>query len=814
MVTSTSTTSPTTTTRRCRRRRRQGQEQQEKQQRLFVTILLLLVTILVIQQPPQQQLQQQLQVLPWMVMPTTTTTTTARIIVIAAAAAMARTTPMIEAAAVAAASTTISSTTTTTRTQRVPTLQGQHLRITVLRSTGFLDFITTTNKDDEEEDINNNNNINNTNIRRNITFSGYIVDMIQALSIRANFTYELIPPSGLGPNCTPSLWKEQNTIHGQQFIYHSQYYNQYDCGTDDVNYDPIRALDHNNHDYDDDGTKDNEQQQEDDDHVNNTTTSTTTNTTTTIPPRRRHRYYATDLYAGMFYISPERQLQNHFTMPFSPPDKGTQVMYGIATELRTVQDLVDAQQQGLQPPACVLGSTAIIPFIQQAYPQIQIQSFFSGTNNNNSDDDDHDVYQSMMDGTCPIHIIDYPIATQFVLRRSQQGQCYGKNQQPIGIIGEPMSFGLAHYAIGVGKHLSSHVVQTLSFWINTLMTCNPDQEGNNNDKDNNNKDNVDNNTSLCPQGNLASFYQNKGGAGYECGYVLFPNQGHDNNNNDKANVSLICGLIAGGVAIVLIVFIVLHWIRLKHQEQRYKKRFVEQIARNIEIGPSPGLITPEKLAQEIQHIGQGKGYISKIDLQQWMHDIKLTFLSEDDFNALWDAMDIKRQDKIDPMEFILFLSACGPQFEQVYQQHASLPKTERLKLATRRLSNLAQVGEVGVRKIEQKLDRGSRELVPTTTTTTTTKTGPTAKTTTNATTTTNTTTIAVATASSSSPSSGVTGRHRPALLLPRGNPIVSSSCLSGRRRRRRRDVQEQQSTTVFFGRPRQSRDLSDRQLEA
>ncbi|KAL7578935.1 hypothetical protein ACA910_006906 [Epithemia clementina (nom. ined.)] len=490
--------------------------------------------------------------------------------------------------------------------------------------------------------------------------------MIRALSQAANFTYDLLPPSGLGADCTPRLmWDE---LASPLQLYDPTYFQQYNCGANDVT--EIR--------FDDDGS--------------NGTTATTATTTTT------------DIYAGMFYISPERQRRNRFTMPFSPPEQGTQVMYGTATRLRTIDDLIQAQQKQRDednessslraedrplPPACVYGSTAVAQMLAAAYPELQLRPFF-GT--------EDEVWESMYNGTCPVHIYDAPIAAQFVRKYAQRGQCQDAQGQPIGVIGQSLSFGLTHYALGVGHRVPEPVVDALSYWTNVFMTCNP------NDHDA---------TALCQDaGNLHSMYEAQGGGtGSECGYVDFP-VAAATASGKSINVPLLVGVLVGGLCLLLTLFFTAHVWFLKRQEQRYKYRFVEQIARNIEIGPSPGLITPEKLAQEIQHICHGKNTISKADMMQWMNDIKLTFLSERDLNALWDAMDVHKDGYVDPIEFILFLSACGPQFAQVHAQHQRLPKTERLKLAARRLTNLALVGEEGVRRIQYKLDRGSKELPP------------------------------------------------------------------------------------------------------
>jgi hypothetical protein len=91
----------------------------------------------------------------------------------------------------------------------------------------------------------------------------------------------------------------------------------------------------------------------------------------------------------------------------------------------------------------------------------------------------------------------------------------------------------------------------------------------------------------------------------------------------------------------------------------------------------------------------------------------MEFITEKDFDALWNAMDVNRTGVVNPVEFIVFLSACGPEFEKVYAAQEKMSKIERLKLAARRLTNLAELGEEGVRRIENKLDRSCREICPT-----------------------------------------------------------------------------------------------------
>lgn len=98
-------------------------------------------------------------------------------------------------------------------------------------------------------------------------------------------------------------------------------------------------------------------------------------------------------------------------------------------------------------------------------------------------------------------------------------------------------------------------------------------------------------------------------------------------------------------------------------------------------------------------------FLVLLDLRQWIQDVKMNFISESDFDALWNAMDIDDSGLVDPIEFIVFLSACGPEFEIVYREQKRLPKSERAKLAARRLTNISLYGEEGVLKLERKLER-------------------------------------------------------------------------------------------------------------
>jgi len=516
--------------------------------------------------------------------------------------------------AVVALSTTSAAAQQTDTSMTPPLLNGEHFKITVIREGHFLELHQETEGGD-------------------ISYAGYLPDMMRAIASLANFTYELKPPSGFGSQCVPQLPLNvsiganansslDTSAAATAAPYGYMYMQQYNCGTNDVN------------------------------ELQNTS-------------------YASDIYLGMFYINLERQLKNWFTIPFEPPYKGTLQMVGTTTGIPTFEALAEAQKRGDHPPACAWGSSAIPDFVQSAFPELQVVSLFGET--------EDDYVAAIRSGQCPIIISDAPLAAQFVLRVSMKGECLDVNQKPIGVIGEPMQSGLSHYSIGVGKHVDRAVVDTISYWMNVLMV----------------------------NGTLAKLYEGQGGTGKECGYVLYPDDGTDYRLLSEAAIA---GIVLGAVVVLIIIpLLAWHRYRLKRQERRYKKRFVQQIARNIEIGRRPGCISASELTEEVLHIGRGKSVISKDDLRNWIHDIKMNFISERDFEALWSAMDIEGNGEVDVVEFVVFLSACGPEFEEVYEEQMKLPKIERLKLAARRLTNLSEHGEAGVRKIERTLDRSSRD---------------------------------------------------------------------------------------------------------
>lgn len=501
-----------------------------------------------------------------------------------------------------------------------PKLSGHHFRITVAEFTGFVTIQEGPNGE--------------------LSFSGYLMDILQELAFRADFTYELLTPSGYGSMCQPRLPPPNNntntTAQHHPEAYHSRYRQAFLCAESDVNDRPLSSL------------------------------------------------YSTDLYFGVFYITPERLKVNKFTIPYNPPALATLVMVGTATHIRSIHDLASSEYNY---NVCAHANTAFKDQLEVTFPDLYIHGL----------DRHEDRHQVLEDGTCDVIILAYPMAQQYVFTLKKEGKCLA-NGKPIGVIGEPLEYGLNHFSFGVRLDVPEEVTQTLNFWLQALMACFPEDPN-----------------GYCPNGvgSLSQMYLGQGGKGDECGYIQFPTSQGD----EGLTSGLIAVIVAAAMTPVILVLLLgtlYHMRQLSDQEKRMKKRFIQQLARNIDIGDSAKEISAQKLAEAFEHIGGHDGLISKDDLGKWMADLHLDFLSEQDFDRLWDTMDMDHTGYVDPIEFCQFLSACEREFEVVHSEYDALPKSEKMKLATRRLSNYKEFGEEEVKKMERRNNGRSRfiQLTP------------------------------------------------------------------------------------------------------
>jgi hypothetical protein len=322
--------------------------------------------------------------------------------------------------------------------QSVPNLNGRHFKITVVQENGFLDILEDESDDDDNDaadattkttraTIDHNSHRSYHDNLRHVRYQGYLIDMIYALAEKANFSFTLLPPSGMGSACVPRIYTTKDANSNSSLLYDRIYRTQYNCGASDVNDYTIFS--------------------------NNTSNSTYNETTVAT---------TTDMYLGMFYVSPARQLVNHFTIPFVPPFSGTLAMFGTATNIADFTSLVLQQQQqqqheqnsgtsnttydssipsssvpsssssaaavatiGVQVTAnttCGPAGTALIQAVQEAYPGLTVKGVYDTT--------PQTIFQHFYNGSCTVYIIDGPVAAQFVLRQSRKQQQQQRQPNP------------------------------------------------------------------------------------------------------------------------------------------------------------------------------------------------------------------------------------------------------------------------------------------------------------------------------------------------------------------------------------------------
>ena len=217
-------------------------------------------------------------------------------------------------------------------------------------------------------DFNRNSNSNN----NGVTFSGYAIDIIKAIAspTRANFTYELVSSSGYGEMCSPRLEKTNGTSTSPD-AYSEVYWNQFGCGQADVNDLPRSET-------------------------------------------------STDMYLSSYYVTPERQMANQFTIPYAPPYLGTQGMIGTATNIKNIDDFVKQQEEGKQEAACVKKGDAYIAFLKSAFHTIKLVEIDTGNGT--------PVYDAFncaegQEVCCDVLIIDSPDAKQWVNQFLMKNMC-------------------------------------------------------------------------------------------------------------------------------------------------------------------------------------------------------------------------------------------------------------------------------------------------------------------------------------------------------------------------------------------------------
>jgi ABC-type amino acid transport substrate-binding protein len=214
-----------------------------------------------------------------------------------------------------------------------------------------------------------------------IYHTGYMVDVLNRIAApeRGNFTYDIVSPSGYGSLCYNTPEERRAALANSNFVpYAKELRVGYACGQSDV---------------------------------------------TDLPPTN----YTTDLYLGLYYINPERLLLNHFTQAIDPPQTGVLTMYGTATHVKDLDDLLAQQEAGRIGPVCIQENTAYSKFLGLNFPTLQVLEFNGA---------DEIQFQALVDGKCTVLINSNPVATHFILTRFSKNQCQvdGKVRNGVGVV--------------------------------------------------------------------------------------------------------------------------------------------------------------------------------------------------------------------------------------------------------------------------------------------------------------------------------------------------------------------------------------------
>jgi ABC-type amino acid transport substrate-binding protein len=270
-----------------------------------------------------------------------------------------------------------------------PQLNGTKFLVTVVEESGFVDVVertTTTPTSDDGSDEDTTTTTRSGGQHQHKEFSGYLIQVMKAMAdpSRANMTLEFRTPSGMTSLCKERGCGAPPEDHGisqfyQQPPYAKECHGNYGCGTSDV---------------------------------------------TDVPTTN----YTTDMYLSLFYITPARQLQNQFSIPFYPPQTGTLTMVGTATRIRSLSDLVEQQVSGQHTlPACVKAGAAYPYFLQETFPQLRMVDCLPT---------EEGMIQAMQEGVCDVIIVDHPVATHFVLSQSLQGMCTIHGKVGVALYGQ------------------------------------------------------------------------------------------------------------------------------------------------------------------------------------------------------------------------------------------------------------------------------------------------------------------------------------------------------------------------------------------
>ena len=347
-----------------------------------------------------------------------------------------------------------------------------------------------------------------------------------------------------------------------------------------------------------------------------------------------------------------------------------------------VHDMIEQQKEGKRGPVCLLKNVEYSGFLKKSLPDLEwIEPWVRVRNYG-------DIIDLFVDGICEVVIFPYWAASHAIYYASEQNTCLGMNGKPIGMVGQVIDFGFSQVAMGIRMDLPHQVDQVINYWMSYLMTCSPAED-------------------TCDS--FSKYYRDLGTDGSNCGYVAFPTE----EDEQLLTTGGIVAVVLGVVAIPLLVGLALYFY-CSHltKVRRVKKRFVQQIARNLAIGKNPHDIPAEELAKLFEHIAGKTGTITEEDFRSWMADVNLKFLSENELKYLYTCIDSTTgKGMASSIDLIMFLVTCKREFGIVSTEIEGFSKTEKLKFTSQRLETLKEIGKDGARKREFEINRRSRQNI-------------------------------------------------------------------------------------------------------
>jgi len=170
---------------------------------------------------------------------------------------------------------------------------------------------------------------------------------------------------------------------------------------------------------------------------------------------------------------------------------------------------------------------------------------------------------------------------------------------------------------------------------------------------------------------------------------------------------IIGGLFAAAIGLAL------HSYFINKQAKRYRTKFAQRVAENINIRASARSLPAAALADEFKRIDKESpnGRISKEALWEFLNSGKAGEMSKSDFDALWAVMDADRSGSVDFLEFCAFMGKCHEEYNQARADRGSIAErsssrilfaTTSARLLTKSMEMVAKVDDDKMEKLEEE----------------------------------------------------------------------------------------------------------------